>query len=94
LKWTAASVGVSGVRQYEIEMKEAKHPAWKTVTTIAVSAAPGGTTYGRSGKLKFAAGDTALTYLVEGVLGGTYFYRVRAENGAGVWSEWSEMSSR
>ncbi|MFH1259444.1 MAG: DUF2341 domain-containing protein [Elusimicrobiota bacterium] len=86
IKWPVADSGVSGIVRYEVQQREAKSPLWKTIKTVEMSAASLLST-------AVSVDDSYLTYLVEGVLSGTYYYRVRAENGAGVWSEWSEMGS-
>ncbi|MFH1259622.1 MAG: FlgD immunoglobulin-like domain containing protein, partial [Elusimicrobiota bacterium] len=82
IKLPAAESGVSGITQYEIQQRETKSPVWKTIKIVIMAASAG----------KYSA-DSSLGYLVEGVLSGTYQYRVRVQNGAGVTSEWAEMES-
>jgi len=83
VQWPAAQAGVSGVIGYELQQRVGTSPVWTTVSTLMV-AAPS-----QSGAKKTAGVNQQTSYVLTGLSDGTYFYRVRALNGANIWSEFT-----
>ncbi len=84
--WPAAQTGVSGVAAYELQQRIGTSPVWVTVSSFTLSAAPALLA------AKKAPGDenSLLTsYVFNNLPDGTYFFRVSALNGAGVWSNFT-----
>ncbi|MFQ3676038.1 MAG: fibronectin type III domain-containing protein, partial [Endomicrobiia bacterium] len=80
IEWSPASDAESGVRAYEIQERVDTNPVWKTIRVVGAQ------------KTSLTIGNNDVPTNAPRPKGRFYYYRVRAQNYAGTWSEWSEIS--
>ena len=78
VRWASASDPESGIKAYEIQERIGLEGTWDTVGSRPSASPPVLTLYGFS--------------IRDRLHGKEYFYRVRAQNQAGLWGPWSEVS--
>ena len=87
LKWNASADDESNVASYEIQEREGESPVWKTVAAITAITSGGGINN------QYTIGNTSIPGETLRPLGKFYTYRVRSWNFAGLYSDWSDISS-
>ncbi|MDW7973352.1 MAG: hypothetical protein RMI01_09170, partial [Thermodesulfovibrio sp.] len=81
IEWSPSSDDESGIMGYEIQERVDTNPVWRTIRFV-----PGSRT-------SFVVGNSDTPDNTPRQKGRFYYYRVRAKNYAGSYSEWSEVSN-
>ncbi|OGS26936.1 MAG: hypothetical protein A2339_04820 [Elusimicrobia bacterium RIFOXYB12_FULL_50_12] len=89
INFPAVTVGTSSITCYELQERQGVYPRWITVSTKTFDS-PASTARKKALGIFAASQDLSVTFTNKAP--STYFYRVRALNGAGKWSEFSEAA--
>ncbi|MEN3013788.1 MAG: hypothetical protein ABDH23_04130 [Endomicrobiia bacterium] len=81
IEWSPASDEESGIMGYEIQERVDTNPVWRTIRFVAGS------------RTSFVVGNSDTPDNKPREKGHFYYYRVRAKNYAGSYSNWSEISN-